>query len=164
VHLGHVQGPHPTASWRSGGYCVFCLHRVPSARISHTHPVFCKFFVYAYVSSCLCLRLRQGFYKTISKLEPARWEPALGQPLVVRAKYQLTASSQIIAEPLLFFHFILASIYPRGSPARLTSELLTVFLPAESFVFKEVVFDLSTDDLVSKHATDLIRFIKDLRR
>jgi len=84
--------------------------------------------------------------------------------LVVQAEYQLTASSQIIAEPLLFFHFILASIYPGGSPARLASELLTAFLPAESFVFKEIFFDLSTDDLVSKHAADLIRFVKDLGR
>jgi hypothetical protein len=82
--------------------------------------------------------------------------------LVVQAEYQLTASSQIITEPLLFFHFILASIHPGGSPARLASELLTVFLPTASFVFQEIVFDLSTDDLASKHASNLIRFVKDL--
>jgi hypothetical protein len=88
----------------------------------------------------------------------------LRQPLVIRAEYQLTASSQIVTEPLLFFHFILASVYPGGNPARLASELLTAFLPVESFVFKEVIFDLSTDDLISKHANDLIRFVKDLGR
>jgi len=82
--------------------------------------------------------------------------------LVVRTEYQLTASSQIIAEPLLFFHFILASIHPGGNPARLASELLTAFLPAASFVFQEIVFDLSTDDLASKHASNLIHLVKDL--
>jgi hypothetical protein len=82
--------------------------------------------------------------------------------LVVRTEYQLTASSQIIAEPLLFFHFILASIHPGGSPAQLASELLTVFLPVASFMFQEIVFDLSTDNLASKHASNLIHLVKDL--
>ena len=29
-------------------------------------------------------------------------------------------------------------------------------------MFQEIVFDLSTDDLASKHASNLIRFVKDL--
>jgi len=75
----------------------------------------------------------------------------LKEPLVIRGDYQLTASSQVLAEPLLLLHFILASIDPKGNPARISAELLSGFLPEESFVYKEVIFDLSTDELVVKY-------------
>jgi hypothetical protein len=83
---------------------------------------------------------------------------------VLRAEYQLAASSQIVASPLLFLHFILSSIHPGGNPARLASELLTGFLPAQSFLFKEIVFDLSTDDRISKHTADAVSFVEALKK
>jgi len=88
----------------------------------------------------------------------------LKEPLVIQGDYQLTASSQVVAEPLLLIHFILASIDLKGNPARLSAELLTSFLPAKSFVYKEVVFDLTTDELIKNYISEATAFTKTLER
>ena len=88
----------------------------------------------------------------------------LKEPLVIRGDYQLTASSQVLAEPLLLLHFILASIDPKGSPARISAELLSGFLPEESFVYKEFIFDLSTDELVAKYVYEVATITRNLEK
>jgi len=159
----HLQKAHPFASWQKCGWLVFCLRCMPSTIVSHTHSVLCKFSIYNYMFLVLIF-VWQGFYKSILDPKPACWEAICEQPLVLQAEYQLAASSQIIASPLLFLHFILSSIHPGGNPARLASELLTAYLPAESFLFKEIIFDLSADDLISKHTADVISFVKSLEK
>jgi hypothetical protein len=88
----------------------------------------------------------------------------LKQPLVIRDEYQLTASSQVVAEPLLLLHFILSSIDPKGSPARISAELLSGFLPEESLVYKELVFDLSTDELIAKYVNEVSAITRNLEK
>jgi hypothetical protein len=88
----------------------------------------------------------------------------LKQPLVIQGDYQLTASSQVIAQPLLLLHFILASIDPKGHPARISAEILSAYLPMDSFVYKEVVFDLTTDELVTKHIYEATAFTGNLEK
>lgn len=88
----------------------------------------------------------------------------LKEPLVIQGDYQLTASSQVIAQPLLLLHFILASIDPKGHPARISAEILSAFLPADSFVYKEVVFNLTTDELVTKHIYEATAFTRNLEK
>jgi hypothetical protein len=87
-----------------------------------------------------------------------------GMTLVIQGEYQLTASSQVVAEPLLLLHFILSSIDPKGSPARISAELLSGFLPEESFVYKELIFDLSTDELVTKYVNEVSTITRNLEK
>ena len=83
---------------------------------------------------------------------------------MIQGDYQLTASSQVVAEPLLLLHFILASIDPKGNPARISAELLSGFLSEESFVYKEFVFDLTTDELVEKYIYEVATATRNLER
>ncbi|KIM77371.1 hypothetical protein PILCRDRAFT_12012 [Piloderma croceum F 1598] len=103
-----------------------------------------------------------GFYKGDINQSPSTWTPMSKQPLVIQGDYQLTASSQVVAQPLLLLHFILASIEPKGHPARISAELLSAYLPADSFVYKEVVFNLTTDELVKKHICKATAFTGNL--
>lgn len=66
-------------------------------------------------------------------------------PLLIGGDYQLTINSQVLADLLLIFHFILVSISQDGNSARMILELLKGFMLVNSFVYKEVVFDLATD-------------------
>ena len=84
----------------------------------------------------------------------------LNEPVKIQDEYQLTASSQVVSESLLLLHFMLASIPPGGNPARIASELLTTFIPNESFKYEEIVFDLMTDNLISKYTADIMDFVK----
>jgi hypothetical protein len=86
----------------------------------------------------------------------------LKQPLTIQGDYQLTTTSQIVAEPLLLLHFILTSINPRGNLARTSTELLAAFLLTESFVYKEVVFDLTTNELTEKYVNEANDLVKTL--
>lgn len=106
----------------------------------------------------------QGFYEGVLGPNPESWTPALKEPLVVQADYQLTATSQVVSESLVLLHFILSNIRPQGNPARTASELLTAFLPDESFMYKEIIFDLTTDKLTARYTTDMTEFVKTLKR
>jgi hypothetical protein len=111
---------------------------------------------------CCC----QGFYKgdrSILSQSPESWVPALKSCLHIQGNYQLTASSQCMADLLLVIHFILVSINPRGNPARLISEILGAFLAEGTFAYEEVIFDLATDELVcdyTKAMTALVRTLE----
>jgi hypothetical protein len=80
----------------------------------------------------------------------------------MQGDYQLTASSQLLADPLLILHFVLVSISSRGNPARLVSEVLGGFLPEQSFAYKEVVFDLTTVRLVRDHTDAMTVLVRAL--
>jgi hypothetical protein len=88
----------------------------------------------------------------------------LNKPVEIQDEYQLTASSQVVSESLLLLHFILASIPRGGNPARIASELLTAFIPNKSFKYEEIVFDLTTDNLISKYTADMTDFVKNIER
>ena len=74
----------------------------------------------------------------------------------------MTASSQVLADPLLVLHFVLVSISPKGNPARTVSELLSGFLPDQSFAYEEVVFDFSTVALVRKYTDAITGLVRKL--
>jgi hypothetical protein len=96
---------------------------------------------------------------------PNSWKPVFPDtPLLIGGDYQLTASSQVLADPLLIFHFILVSISRDGNPARVISELLKGFMLADSFVYKEVVFDLATDKQTLEYTNAIIGLVKSLER
>jgi hypothetical protein len=130
-------------------HSLFCAYLPLTSR--------CNFIFYSYT-------FQQGFYKGALSPHPEAWTPALKEPLVIQADYQLTASSQVVAESLVLLHFILANIRPQGNPARTASELLTAFLPDESFMYKEIVFDLATDQLVARYTAEMVEFVKTLQR
>jgi hypothetical protein len=83
--------------------------------------------------------------------------------LTIKGSYQMTASSQILAEPLLLLHFKLISISPRGNPARTASEMLQGYLLEGSFDYREIEFDLTTDALTLKHASYMAKLIETLQ-
>ena len=66
--------------------------------------------------------------------------------------YQLTSSSQILADFLLVFHFVLISISPKGNLARMILEMLGGFLSEELFAYEEIVFDLLMAKLALQYA------------
>ena len=76
--------------------------------------------------------------------------------------YQLTSSSQILADSLLVLHFVLISISPKGNPARMISEMLGGFLSEESFAYEEIVFDLSTAKLALQYANAITVLVQAL--
>ena len=90
--------------------------------------------------------------------------PVLKSSIRIQGDYQLTASSQLLADPLLVLHFVLISINPKGNPARIVSELLSGFLLDQSFVYEEVVFDLSTDALIGKYTHAIAGLVHKLER
>jgi hypothetical protein len=59
---------------------------------------------------------------------------------------------------------VLATICPQGNPAWTASKLLTAFLPDESFMYEEIIFDLATDQFVARHTAEMVEFIKTLQR
>ncbi|KIM72929.1 hypothetical protein PILCRDRAFT_15697 [Piloderma croceum F 1598] len=147
--------------------CVMCLSHLPLPQ-DQSVDIITSIFI------CVPCHLRIfapskpapffGFYKGNINQSPTTWTPVLKQPLVIRDEYQLTASSQVVAEPLLLLHFILSSIDPKGSPARISAELLSGFLPEESLVYKELVFDLSTDELIVKYVNEVSTITRNLKK
>lgn len=95
---------------------------------------------------------------------PNSWQPVFDKALVIKGDYQLTASSQVIADPLLFIHFILNSITPNANPARVSAEMLTGHLPEGHLLYQEIVFDFTTDTLSSKYINALTKLIKAVER
>lgn len=93
------------------------------------------------------------------------WKPVFPKtPLLIGGDYQLTSSSQVLADPLLVLHFILVSISPKGNPARIISELLGGFLLDDSFLYEEIVFDVATDELALKYTNEIAILVKALER
>jgi hypothetical protein len=90
--------------------------------------------------------------------------PVLKSSIRIQGDYQLTASSQLLADPLLVIHFVLVSIPSRGNPARLISEVLGGFLPEQSFAYEEIVFDLGSDRLVRNHTDAMTVLVRALER
>jgi len=89
--------------------------------------------------------------------------PILKSSIHIQGDYQLTAGSQLLADPLIV-HFILVSIHSRGNPAQLISEVLGGFLPEQSFAHKEVIFDLGSDRLVCNHTDVMTVLVHALER
>ena len=90
--------------------------------------------------------------------------PVLKLSIRIQGNYQLTASSQLLADPFLIVHFVLVSIPSRGNPARLISEVLGGFLPEQSFVYEDIVFDLGSDRLVHNHTDAMTVLVHALER
>jgi hypothetical protein len=86
--------------------------------------------------------------------------PVLKLSIRIQGDYQLTTSSQLLADPLL----VLVSIPSRGNPARLISEVLGGFLPEQSFAYEEIVFDLGSDRLVRNHTDAMTVLVRALER
>ena len=72
--------------------------------------------------------------------------------------------SRVIAEPLLIIHFCLASIDPTGSPASLVASYIELWLAKNNFLFKEVIFDLSTEENVGEHDKKMKKFVGQIQR
>ena len=72
--------------------------------------------------------------------------------------------SRVIAEPLLIIHFCLASIEPAGSPASLVASYIEPWLAKGNFLFKEIIFDLTTEEDVGEHDKKMKKFVKEIQR
>lgn len=127
------------------------------------------YFVSTYPNSLACTRadtLQQGFYRgphSALRQPAASWIPALSGPLKFQGKYQTTSRSQVLHDPLLVINFVLASIKPTGSPARVMAELLKGVL-GDALSFHEIRFDFSTDKLVAEHARSMKQFVNIARK
>ena len=75
----------------------------------------------------------------------------------------MTSRSQVLHDPLLVISFVLTSINPSGSPARVVSELLKGFL-GDALSFHEIIFDLTTEDLIAAHAQSMDQLVRDVAR
>lgn len=154
----HIPLPQGTDLRNSVFLCVACHLRVFSKPV----PYFVSFiylfrFFFPNITVTPSLSF-QGFYRGDFSLlvKPAdSWKPILRSPLLIGGDYQLTANSQVLADPLLVLHFVLVSISPKGNPARMISEMLGGFLLEESFAYREITFDLATDELALQY-TDAI--------
>ena len=57
---------------------------------------------------------------------------------------------------------MLVLINPKGNPAQLISEMLGGFLAEETITYKEIVFDLSTYELVLKYMEAMTTMVRTL--
>jgi hypothetical protein len=80
----------------------------------------------------------------------------------VKGEYQMTARSQIVDDPLLLLHFILSTIKPDGNPARFISDLMSLYLPGDSFMYREIIFDMTTDRAMAQHAAKMGNLVQDV--
>ena len=92
------------------------------------------------------------------------WKPVLPSALHTKGNYQLTSSSQVLADPLLVLHFILNSISLKGNPACMISEMLSAFLLDDSFLYKEIVFNVGTDESVLEYSDNIEVLVSSLER
>lgn len=85
-------------------------------------------------------------------------------PIPVEGDYQLTSNSEVLADPLLVLHFILVSINPKGSPARIMSEIASGFLSETSFLYKEIIFDLTTNERTVRYTKEMTALVRSLEK
>jgi hypothetical protein len=141
------------------------LRCLSSAALFWAYALLCK-FIFNFGSLILhSYWSYQGFYKGDPSLlvQPSEtWDSVLGSPLLIAGDYQLSASSQILADPLLVLHFVLVSINAKGNPARIISEMLSGYLPDQSFAFEEIIFDLATDELVLTYTNAIANLVHTL--
>ena len=98
-----------------------------------------------------------------TKSDATSWNPAFKTALEIKGDYQLAASSQIISTPLLLLHFIVNGVSPDGNPAGLISNILTGYLKKD-FLYEEIVFDFSTNELALKYTKRVTNFIESIER
>jgi len=107
---------------------------------------------------------KKGFYESMkTKSDATSWNPAFKTALEIKGDYQLAASSQIISTPLLLLHFIVNGVSPDGNPAGLISNILAGYLKKD-FLYEEIVFDFSTNELALKYTKRVTNFIESIER
>ena len=151
--------------WHQHLWRLLPLHGLSHSRFFWGLPILCKFLTI--LVKCSPHILLQGFYRGPASvlLESSDcWVPFFSHPLAVQGDYQLTTQSQVKKDPLLLLHFILTSISPTGNPAILMSEMLKAFLPGETFLYREIEFNISTDSRLAAHDSILKKLLSEIER
>jgi hypothetical protein len=91
----------------------------------------------------------------------AAFRPIHDQGVKIKGRFQMTARCQVINTKLLIVHFYLSGMRLNGSPAKILSEYMSAFLDHGVLVYREIPFDLSSDMLISEHASQVQKNIRD---
>jgi len=75
----------------------------------------------------------------------------------------MTSKSQVLCTPILIINFVLLSIDPVGNPARIVSEMMKGFI-ADDLHYHEIIFDVSSDELIKKHGCAMAQLVNLLER
>ncbi len=63
----------------------------------------------------------------------------------------MTSRSQVSADDLLVFHFILESVEGIGSPAQLLFQFMQAFIWPSAIVYEELIFNMGSNDQLVNH-------------
>jgi hypothetical protein len=95
-----------------------------------------------------------------SKLNTAAFRPYGTSSLRVQGQFQMAAHSSVSNEGLTIIHFLLAGVQAASSPAKMLFEYISAFPGLGALLYKEVIFDLSNDNLAHSHAHQMTEMFK----
>ncbi|KAG1873421.1 hypothetical protein C8R48DRAFT_769860 [Suillus tomentosus] len=85
--------------------------------------------------------------------------PILTVPAIISSHIESTSRSQVCSDPILILHFILKTLEPFASCARVMRDVIQPFTPEVNMEYHEIVFDIGTSDKVLKHARSMKKLV-----
>ncbi|KAG1758868.1 hypothetical protein EDD22DRAFT_908473 [Suillus occidentalis] len=89
--------------------------------------------------------------------------PILTVPATISSHIESTSRSQVCSDPILILHFILKTLEPFASCARVMRDVVQPFTPEGNMEYHEIVFDIGTSDKVLKHARSMKKLVDRFR-